>query len=93
MAVIVRLGDYCSGHGCWPPRPNDSASPDFFVNDKEGHRLGDHWTIHCCETCHDGLQASASPDFFLNDRAAARVGDNINCGSVCAHGSPDFTLN
>ncbi len=42
MPGIVRLGDYCSGHGGYPPRPNDEASANVFVNSKGVHRVGDH---------------------------------------------------
>ena len=41
MPGIVRLGDICTGHGCWPPRANSSASTDVFVNSRGVHRLGD----------------------------------------------------
>ena len=42
MPGIVRLGDYCSGHDGYPPRPNDEASINVFVNSKGVHRVGDH---------------------------------------------------
>lgn len=29
---VARLRDICSGHSCFPPRPNDSASQTVFVN-------------------------------------------------------------
>lgn len=41
MPGIVRLGDKCSGHDGWPPRPNIEASTNVFVNDLGVHRLGD----------------------------------------------------
>ena len=41
MPGIVRLGDVCTGHGCWPPRPNVEASPNVFVNSIAVHRLYD----------------------------------------------------
>lgn len=91
MPAVVRLGDLCSGHGGFPPRPNDSASTDVFVNGKGVHRVGDHWVIHCDATpiCHDGVEATGSTTVFVNGRGVARVGDSISCGSVCAQGSPD----
>lgn len=48
MPATVRLGDQCTGHGCFPPRVNDSASSDVFVNGIGVHRVGDHWVEHCC---------------------------------------------
>lgn len=90
MPAVVRLGDICTGHGCWPPRPNDQASPDFYVNSLGAHRLGDHWVTHCCVSCHDGNQASGSPTYFVNNKPVARIGDSISCGSSNATGSPNF---
>lgn len=90
MAAVTRLGDICSGHGCWPPRNNDSASDDVFVNGLGVHRLGDHWVVHCCDgSCHDGVAASGSNSVFVNGIPAVRIGDAVSCGSVSAQGSPN----
>lgn len=48
----ARLQDFCSGHGCYPPRPSISASTDVFVNSRGFHCLGDSWETHCCKHCH-----------------------------------------
>jgi uncharacterized Zn-binding protein involved in type VI secretion len=89
MAAVTRLGDFCSGHGCYPPRPNDEASSDVFVNGLGVHRLGDHWVVHCCQNdCHDGVAATGSPTVFVNGQPAVRIGDFVSCGSVSAQGSP-----
>lgn len=85
---IVRLGDSCTGHGCFPSRNNDSASSDVFINNKGAHRVGDHWVTHCCgPACHDSTQSSGSATVFVNGKALARVGDSIGCGSTNASGS------
>jgi hypothetical protein len=44
---VCRLGDRCSGHGCFPPRINDEASNNVFSNGIGVHRKGDHWITHC----------------------------------------------
>lgn len=89
-ARVVRLGDFCGGHGCWPPRPNEVASADVLVNGRGWHRLGDHWATHCCgPDCHDGVAASGSASVFVNGRPACRVGDAVSCGSSMAEGSVD----
>lgn len=89
MPAISRLGDLGSGHGCFPPRPNDQASSDVFVNDIAVHRQSDHWPSHCCgDTCHDSNLASGCPTVFANDLEIGRIGDPIACGSVIAQGSP-----
>ena len=86
--AVVRLGDTCTGHGCYPPRANVSASSDVFVNGLGAHRVGDAWSIHCCGVlCHGSSQASGSSTVFVNGKALARIGDSIACGSNNATGS------
>jgi len=90
MPAVTRLGDICSGHGCFPPRENDQASTDVFVNGIGTHRDGDHWVTHCCgDSCHDSILASGSSTVFVNGKQASRVGDPVACGSVSAQGSPN----
>ena len=89
MPGIVRLGDKCSGHGCWPPRSNNEASSNVFVNDLGVHRLGDSWEIHCCESCHSGVASSSSLTVFCNSKGVCRIGDSVSCGSTMVEGSID----
>jgi uncharacterized Zn-binding protein involved in type VI secretion len=86
---VVRLGDICSGHGCFPPRPNVQASADVIVNGRGWHRLGDGWAGHGCAVCpaHGGRAASGSHTVFVNGRPACRIGDAVSCGSSMVHGS------
>jgi uncharacterized Zn-binding protein involved in type VI secretion len=88
MPGVVRLGDTCTGHGCFPPRANDEASSDVFVNGIGAHRVGDHWVVHCCgPSCHDSNMAQGSGTVFVNGKPLARIGDNVACGSAAAVGS------
>lgn len=87
MPAVARLGDLCSGHAGFPPRPNDQGSPNVFVNGLPVHRQGDHWTIHCKSGCHDSTLASGSGTVFVNGKAVGRIGDPVACGSVVAEGS------
>lgn len=103
MPAVARLGDKCSGHGCFPPRVNDSASSDVFVNSLGAHRVGDTWVKHKCNKKeHDGTLAEGSSTVFVNGVALGRLGDAINkmdidndgnpvdlCGSIIAQGSPN----
>ena len=92
MPAAHRHRDICTGHGCWPSRPNAEASPDVFVNAMGAHRVGDAWEVHCCPAipeCHGSVQASGSPTVFVNGRALARIGDAVACGSKNLTGSPD----
>ena len=89
MAAATRLGDVCTGHGCFGPRVNDEASEDVFINGIGAHRVGDHWVTHCCgPACHDSVMETGSSSVFINGRAAARIGDMVACGSASAQGSP-----
>lgn len=87
MAAVSRLGDQCSGHGCFPPRAGANASNNVFANGIATHRLGDGWQAHCCDICHPGTVAGGSSTVFINGKPAARIGDSIDCGSLIAQGS------
>jgi uncharacterized Zn-binding protein involved in type VI secretion len=89
MPAVTRLGDLCTGHGGWPPRPNNQASPDVFVNNIAVHRQGDSWAIHCNSSCHGGVTSSGSSTVFVNNKQIARIGDPVSCGSTIAQGSPN----
>lgn len=84
---VHRQNDICTGHGCWPPRPNASWSNDVFVNGLGVHRKSDSWRIHCCRSCHGGNTVSGSQTVFANGLEIARVGDPVSCGSKCNTGS------
>lgn len=88
----ARLGDICSGHGCWPPRSNIEASPNVIVNGSGWHREGDAWAVHCWPSipeCHAGALAQGSSSVKVNGRGAGRIGDPVSCGSSVATGSPN----
>ena len=93
MPKVVRLGDLCSGHGCYPPRGNCTASPNVFTNNIRQHRLTDQWPPHCCSVCHPGVTVEGSPNVFVNMLPIARQFDAIDCGSVCNQHSPDVIAN
>jgi len=90
MPAVTRLGDSCSGHGCWPPRPSTGASPDVFVNGIAVHRQGDAWAPHTCPTIpetHDSVLAAGSSTVYVNGKQIGRIGDPVACGSTVATGS------
>lgn len=93
MPAVTRLGDMCTGHGCWPPRPSISGSPNVFVNMIPIHRQGDRWAVHCCKKCHASSLATGSPNVFANNRQVGRIGDFVACGSFVASGSPNVFAN
>lgn len=87
MPAVVRLGDICTGHGCFPPRPNVQASGDVRINGIGAHRRGDGWGVHCCGICHGSVLAVGSSTVFVNGQQLARIGDAVACGSAAAQGS------
>jgi uncharacterized Zn-binding protein involved in type VI secretion len=90
MPSVVRLGDYCSGHQCFPPRQNNRGSGNVFINSLPCHRKDDTWIKHRCgDNSHTGILASGSKSVFVNSLDIARVGDPVDCGSACIQGSPN----
>lgn len=90
MPAITRLGDVCTGHGCWPSRPSSGASATVFADGIAVHRLGDGWAPHTCPSIpetHAGALASGSPTVFADGVAVGRIGDAVSCGSSVATGS------
>ena len=94
MPAIARVGDLCSGHGCYPPMPCIEGSSNVFLNGKAVTRAGDHWEAHCdmCTAtlfCHERVGAAGQSNFLVNGKQVMRVGDPISCGSAVAQGSSD----
>jgi len=90
MPAVSRLGDTCTGHGCWPPRPSTGASPNVFINAIAAHRQGDAWAAHTCPAIpetHASVLAAGSATVFANGKQLARIGDPVACGSSIAQGS------
>ncbi|MBQ6773803.1 MAG: PAAR domain-containing protein [Synergistaceae bacterium] len=94
MPEAARLGDICTGHADWPPRPNIEGSPNVFVNGRPLHRQGDAWAVHCNKDpeCHGSVLASGSSTVYVNGRQAGRIGDPVACGGVDATGSPNVFI-
>jgi len=84
MAKAALLSDQCSGHSCWPSRPNITASSDVIINGRGAQRVGDQYVVHCCPDsgCHPGAVIQGSSTVFVNGRAVARIGDALDCGSI-----------
>lgn len=89
IAGVSYFGALCTGHGCFPPRPNDQASDDVFVNNIAVHRHTDHWTTHVCVSSHDSNLSSGSGTVYVNNLQCSRIGDPVACGSAIAQGSVD----
>lgn len=84
----TRLGDSCTGHDCYPPRPSIEGSPDVRVNGIPWHRVGDGWAAHCCYfSCHPSTLAAGSQTVRANGIAVGRITDQVACGSLVMTGS------
>ena len=46
MPGVARLGDKCTGHGCYPSRSNVQSSPNVYCNGIAVHRQNDAWASH-----------------------------------------------
>jgi len=93
MPQLVRKGDICSGHACYPPRPNIQGSNDVYVNNIPLHRVSDAWAVHCCggspPPCHGSNLCRGSTTVFANVLGVGRKGDLVCCGSRCVQHSND----
>lgn len=80
---VVRQTDISQGHGCFPPRPCVTGSPNVFYNGLPSQRVTDYYPTHCCgNTCHDGSLLSGSSTVFVNGLAQGRLGDPVSCGDT-----------
>lgn len=88
-----RLFDCCSGHGCWPPRPNCQGSEDVICNGLPCHRQSDMWMVHCCPppivACHPSVLCEGSETVITNGLQQGRQMDPVCCGSFVMCGSDD----
>lgn len=88
MPAVHKLGQQCTGHGCYPPRPNVQASPNVYCEGIAIHRQGDMWGSHCCNaSCHSSVLAQGSSTVYVNGKQCARIGDPVACGSYAAQGA------
>lgn len=93
MPAATRLGDLCSGHGPFPPRPIVAGSDDVLINGRPAGRQGDAYGVHCSpKKCHAGSAAGGSSSVFINGQPAVRIGDSVSCGSVSAQGSANVFI-
>ena len=90
MPAASRKGDTGSGHGCFPPTPATTGSPDVLIDGIPALRQGDAHAAHGCPGCppHGRAVSGGSPTVFVNGRPLARLGDGIGCGGALAAGSP-----
>ena len=89
MAAVSRIGDPCTGHGAFPPRPSTSGSSNVFINGIGAVIEGSSYATHCdpSPSCHASELKSGSSTVYVNGKALGRVGDPVACGSVVAAGS------
>ena len=89
MPAVTRLGDKCTGHDGYPPRPSITASSNVRANGKGIVTVGDGYDKHCKKSCHTGVLSSGSGSVKVNGKPVGRTGDDISCGSKVGEGSPN----
>lgn len=101
MDNAVRLNDMTTGHGCYPPQPIITASPNVFVNGRGVVRCGksevlpsDRVAPHKCappSASHAGqIEPKPPTKVYVNERKPARIMDKIvplPDGKGCPKGS------
>ncbi|QJT71161.1 baseplate puncturing device [Vibrio phage vB_VcorM_GR11A] len=95
MPPATRVGDNCTGHGSFGPRPYSAGSPNVFTNGRAAIRMGDPLVPHGSPSPsppHGGSAAAGSSTVFINSQPAIRIGDPITCGSGTAQGSPTVNM-
>ena len=92
MPQVTRLGDNCTGHGSFPPRPSTSASSKVLASGKGVVCVGDSYAVHCSGSCHPGVAQTGSPKVLASGKQKMRVGDAINCGSKVGVGTPKVLI-
>ncbi len=68
MPQVTRLGDMCTGHGCFSSKPSISSSSNFFSNAIPVMQAGDVYALYGCRSCvpHPGELAVSLSSIFLN---------------------------
>lgn len=92
---ISRIGDNCTGHSSFPPRPLIEGSEDFIVDYQPASRVGDNLRSHASPSPsppHGGVIAEGSQTYIINGQPAARIGDPVSCGSAMAQGCGTFIV-
>ena len=85
---VSRKGDYCTGHGGYPPRQSLEGSNNVFINSIPANRQDDLWAVHCNDDdCHNAVSIVSSTSVFVNSKSTQKVGDFISCGSKILEGS------
>ena len=93
MTGVTRLGDSATNTHDGGSFTNDSASNNVFVNNKQVHRVGDHWVPHKLGNgSHDTTSAQGSTSVYANNKNIMRIGDSTSCGSIVVSGSPDVEI-
>ncbi|HRK42156.1 MAG TPA: type VI secretion system PAAR protein [Gemmobacter sp.] len=89
MPAASRKGDTGSGHGCFPPTPAITGSPDVLIDGIPALRRGDALAPHACPNTppHPRSVADGSSTVLVNGRPLARIGDGIDCGGSVEVGS------
>ncbi|ODN41166.1 PAAR domain-containing protein [Piscirickettsia litoralis] len=86
--LAVRLNDFSSGHGCFPPQVATSACSKVFIEGKLAVRIGDSWSPHTCgSNTHDAVSSVGSMKVMIEGKGVVRANDPLSCGSMAQSGA------
>lgn len=93
MPMATVLGQLCTGHGSFPPRPSTSGSDKVLIAGVPVVRVGDSYAVHSSSSgSHPGVAQTGSPKVLVAGVQRMRVGDPINCGSRVQQGTPKVLI-
>lgn len=94
MPGVTRVGDKCTGHDGYEPKPLIEGSKTFKVDGKPIGLVGCHYEEHSKPNAdtHQDYIAEGAPSFFIEGKPVARIGDKVSNGGTVAEGSTTFII-
>lgn len=93
MAYVTCVGDKCTGHGGFSPRPSIEGQSKMRVGGKPVVCVGDAYDKHTDgDSTHGGVLSEGSSSLSIGGKAVGRVGDAVSCGSTVAEGNSKFNI-
>lgn len=96
MTGCVRVGDWNSGHGCWPPSPAIlGTAPTVFVNGLQPIMNGDMFLVHACPmppNAHVPHGIATTATVFFDGNRPCQIGDPTDCAAVIITGSSNVII-
>lgn len=94
MPGVTRVGDKCTGHDGYEPKPLIEGSKTFKVDGRFVGLVGCHYEEHSKPNAdtHQDYIAEGAPSVFIEGKPVARIGDKVSNGGTVAEGSTTFII-